>query len=155
MPFVQMENISHFLRACEMPPLNLPAHDRFLTVDLYDAKDPAQVLQCLAAFSRRANIVNAAAFPTTIGAKANPSSMSPEPTGLSPGYAGARSPQYTINTPKIDTTPTRTFNPLNKAAYSGQISPTKSGSLSRGGLATGGSVSSWSKKDDESKTAPA
>ena len=58
MPFVQMENISHFLKACEVSPLNLPAHDRFLTVDLYDGKDPAQVLQCIAAFSRRANAIN-------------------------------------------------------------------------------------------------
>ncbi|KAI7006141.1 hypothetical protein KC324_g20927 [Hortaea werneckii] len=55
MPFIQMENISHFLKACEMPPLNLPAHDRFLTVDLYEQKDPAQVLQCLGAFSRQAH----------------------------------------------------------------------------------------------------
>ncbi|KAI7684350.1 hypothetical protein KC322_g13471 [Hortaea werneckii] len=56
MPFIQMENISHFLKACEMPPLNLPAHDRFLTVDLYEQKDPAQVLQCLGAFSRQAHV---------------------------------------------------------------------------------------------------
>ncbi|KAJ5125456.1 hypothetical protein N7526_007633 [Penicillium atrosanguineum] len=70
MPFVQMENISHFLRACQMPPLSLPPHDVFLTVDLYEAKDPAQVLQCLAAFSRRANALQPSKFP--------PSSWSPE-----------------------------------------------------------------------------
>ncbi len=63
MPFVQMENISHFLRACQSPPLNLPDHDVFLTVDLYEQKDPAQVLQCLSAFSRAANAANPSAFP--------------------------------------------------------------------------------------------
>lgn len=153
MPFVQMENISHFLRACESPPLNLPAHDRFLTVDLYDGKDPAQVLQCIAAFSRRANAVNPSNFPTPLGGKSK-TAMSPQGTGGS----GPRSPGYTTNRSRgisaADTPPAMTFNPLNKAAYSGRISPTKS-SLSRGGLATGGPVSSWSKAGDESKTAPA
>ncbi|KIX01261.1 uncharacterized protein Z518_08986 [Rhinocladiella mackenziei CBS 650.93] len=158
MPFVQMENISHFLRACEMPPLSLPSHDRFLTVDLYDSKDPAQVLQCIAAFSRRVNALNSSAFPTTIGAKTKGSSMSPQGTGSS----GPRSPAYTTTMatrPRgtSNTTadsPSITFNPLNKAAYSGRISPTKN-ILGRGGLATGGTVSSWSSKDEEGKTAPA
>ena len=67
MPFIQMENISHFLKACEMSPLNLPAHDRFLTVDLYEGKDPAQVLQCLGAFSRQAHATKPQVFTTTIG----------------------------------------------------------------------------------------
>ncbi|KIW22591.1 uncharacterized protein PV07_10874 [Cladophialophora immunda] len=157
MPFVQMENISHFLRACEIAPLSLPSHDRFLTVDLYDAKDPAQVLQCIAAFSRRANQLNPAAFPTTLGAKSK-SSMSPQGTGSS----GPRSPAYTATTssrPRGSSnstadSPSLTFNPLNKAAYSGRVSPTKN-ILSRGGLASGGAVSSWSNKTDETKTAPA
>lgn len=158
MPFVQMENISHFLRACEIPPLSLPSHDRFLTVDLYDSKDPTQVLQCIAAFSRRANAINPAAFPTTLGAKSKGSSMSPQGTGSS----GPRSPAYTTTSttrPRgtSNTTaesPSITFNPLNKAAYSGRISPTKN-ILSRGGLASGGPVSTWSNKNDEGKTAPA
>jgi transgelin len=164
MPFVQMENISHFLRACEMPPLNLPSHDRFLTVDLYDHKDPAQVLQCIAAFSRRANAVNPRNFPEPLGGKSKGSSMSPQGTGSS---TGARSPAYTTNAPirprglssPNDSAPSYTFNPLNKAAYStsGRTSPTKPAkpSLARGGLASGGPVSSWSKEDDQSKTAPA
>lgn len=157
MPFVQMENISHFLKACDMPPLSLPAHDRFLTVDLYDNKDPTQVLQCIAAFSRRANLVNPAAFPDTIGAKSK-GALSPESTGglgqspYTPKVVG-----YTMNSPKADSSPLTTFNALNKAAYSnsGRTSPTKSNSLSRGGLATGGPVSSWSSRADEGKTAPA
>ncbi|ETN37050.1 uncharacterized protein HMPREF1541_08040 [Cyphellophora europaea CBS 101466] len=158
MPFVQMENISHFLRACEMPPLSLPSHDRFLTVDLYDGKDPAQVLQCIAAFSRRANAVNPGNFPAPLGGKTK-STMSPQGTGSS---TGPRSPGYTTNTPRSrgisaasETPPSYTFNPLNKAAYSGRISPTKQSSLSRGGLATGGPTSSWSKRDDQDKTVPA
>ncbi|KIW86651.1 uncharacterized protein Z519_12776 [Cladophialophora bantiana CBS 173.52] len=157
MPFVQMENISHFLRACEIPPLSLPSHDRFLTVDLYDSKDPAQVLQCIAAFSRRANQLNPSAFPATLGAKSK-SAMSPQGTGSS----GPRSPAYTTTTtsrPRGSSnvtadSPSITFNPLNKAAYSGRVSPTKN-ILSRGGLASGGAVSSWSNKTDEIKTAPA
>ena len=164
MPFVQMENISHFLRACEMAPLNLPAHDRFLTVDLYDGKDPAQVLQCIAAFSRRANAVNPSNFPYALGGKTKGSSMSPQGTGSS---TGPRSPGYTttsaIRPRGISETgqpaPAYTFNPLNKAAYStgsGRTSPVKqTSSLARGGLATGGQVSSWTDKNDQNKTAPA
>ncbi|EXJ56413.1 hypothetical protein A1O7_06756 [Cladophialophora yegresii CBS 114405] len=157
MPFVQMENISHFLTACEKPPLNLLSHDRFLTVDLYDSKDPAQVLQCIAAFGRRANQLNPSSFPTTLGAKSK-SAMSPQGTGSS----GPRSPAYTTTASSrprgtsnaAPDSPSITFNPLNKAAYSGRVSPSKN-TLSRGGLAYGGPVSSWSSRDDEGKTAPA
>lgn len=66
-PFVRMENISNFLAACRLPPLSLQEHDVFLTVDLYERKDPAQILQCLAAFSRRANAVQPTKFPRVIG----------------------------------------------------------------------------------------
>lgn len=156
MPFVQMENISHFLKACERPPLGLPAHDRFLTVDLYDHKDPAQVLQCIAAFSRRANAVNPSAFPNTIGAKSKGTSMSPESTGPGQSPYTPRVSAYTTNSGLSETSPQSNFNSLNKSSYFGRDgSPTKSNSLSRGGLATGGPVSSWSSKDDEGRTAPA
>ncbi|KAL2421109.1 hypothetical protein ABEF91_008290 [Exophiala dermatitidis] len=157
MPFVQMENISHFLRACEMPPLNLPSHDRFLTVDLYDSKDPAQVIQCIAAFSRAANAINPSVFPTTLGAKSKASSMSPQGTGSS----GPRSPAYTTTATRPRGTsntaaesPSLAFNSINRATYAGRVSPTKS-NLARGGLASGGTVSSWSNKNDEGKTVPA
>ncbi|CEO60001.1 Putative Calponin domain protein [Penicillium brasilianum] len=83
MPFVQMENISHFLRACQMAPLNLPPHDVFLTVDLYESKDPAQVLQCLAAFSRRANALAPSKFPRTVGPQSKRGVISPNATGSS------------------------------------------------------------------------
>ncbi|KAF3940495.1 Transgelin [Dactylella cylindrospora] len=80
MPFVQMENIAMFLRVCS-DKLKLPPHDLFLTVDLYEYKDPAQVLQTIGAFSRIANAQNPAAFPTVIGPKAGTQSMSPSVTG--------------------------------------------------------------------------
>ncbi|KAI5299170.1 hypothetical protein KEM56_003465 [Ascosphaera pollenicola] len=81
MPFVQMENISQFLKACQTPPLSLKEHDVFLTVDLYEGKDPAQVLQCLSAFSRRAHALAPAKFPNPIG----PKTISPQNTGSSAG----------------------------------------------------------------------
>jgi hypothetical protein len=77
MPFIQMENISHFLKACEMPPLNMHAHDRFLTVDLFEAKDPAQVLQCIGAFSRQAHAANPSKFTSTIGPKKQGNPVTP------------------------------------------------------------------------------
>ncbi|PYH90987.1 hypothetical protein BO71DRAFT_386483 [Aspergillus ellipticus CBS 707.79] len=85
MPFVQMENISHFLRACQMQPLSLPPHDVFLTVDLYEAKDPAQVLQCITSFSRRANALQPSKFPRALGPQSKGATLSPHATGSSQG----------------------------------------------------------------------
>jgi len=135
MPFVQMENISHFLRACESAPFLMPAHDRFLTVDLYEHKDPAQVLQCLSAFSRVANATSPAKFPTTIGPKkTNP--MSPTMTG--PGARnGATSPYVTSARP---------------------MSPVKTGGSTTSSTADGlrsAPTSSWSRKGDQGTTSPA
>ncbi|GAO13270.1 hypothetical protein UVI_02026160 [Ustilaginoidea virens] len=83
MPFVQMENISHFLRACQAPPFNLHQHDMFLTVDLYEQKDPAQVLQCLGAFSRAAYDAHPNRFPEPIGPKSRggTGALSPQTSG--------------------------------------------------------------------------
>ncbi|RAL08129.1 calponin homology domain protein [Aspergillus homomorphus CBS 101889] len=128
MPFVQMENISHFLRACQMPPLSLPPHDVFLTVDLYEAKDPAQVLQCLTSFSRRANALQPSKFPYAIGPQSKGSSLSPHVTGSSQG--GAYTP-----------TKSRGFGDSSSSHTSPARSPQ--------------SVSTWSKKSDEHTTAPA
>ena len=50
MPFKQMENIGHFLAAAET--LGVQASDRFQTVDLYESKQPAQVLLCLQVLKR-------------------------------------------------------------------------------------------------------
>ncbi|KAF3932215.1 Transgelin [Dactylellina cionopaga] len=82
MPFVQMENIAMFLRVCQ-DVLKLSQHDLFLTVDLYEYKDPAQVLQTIGAFSRIAHSRNPSAFPTAIGPKAATPAMSPAATGKS------------------------------------------------------------------------
>ncbi|PYH46763.1 calponin homology domain protein [Aspergillus saccharolyticus JOP 1030-1] len=128
MPFVQMENISHFLRACQMPPLSLPPHDVFLTVDLYEAKDPAQVLQCLTSFSRRANALQPNKFPYALGPQSKGNSLSPHVTGSSQG--GAYTP-----------TRSRGFG----GSDSGHTSPARSPQP----------VSSWSKRSDEHSTAPA
>ncbi|KAI0166497.1 hypothetical protein GGR57DRAFT_446921 [Xylariaceae sp. FL1272] len=150
MPFVQMENISHFLRACQSPPLNLPDHDMFLTVDLYEQKDPAQVLQCLGAFSRVANAANPSSFPSTIGSKARGSALSPQDTGsATPRTRGisnvsATSPTYGSRSGML---PSRTGD-----SGSGRWSPAKSPTSDRVGSP---SVSSWSKKDHEGVTSPA
>ncbi len=161
MPFVQMENISLFLRACQAPPLNLQPHDVFLTVDLYESKDPAQVIQCIGAFSRVANKCAPSRFPTVIGPKINPGLVSPQGTGtpkVGGGSYGNRdrgtsnasntSSAYNSSSRMVGTiTPTRTGD-----SNSGRWSPTKNGS---GPLSPGGGVSSWSKKEDEGTTAPA
>ncbi|KAE8452469.1 hypothetical protein EG329_000371 [Mollisiaceae sp. DMI_Dod_QoI] len=157
MPFVQMENIALFLEACRKPPFNLQEHDMFLTVDLYEAKDPAQVLQCLGAFSRAANRINPSRFPTPIGGKRN-GVMSPQSTG--PGLVGGgsygnrgRGVSNASNgssaygsgaRPVSSLTPTKTGD-----SNSGRWSPTK------GAGPQSPSVSSWSKKADEGATAPA
>lgn len=161
MPFIQMENISHFLRACEMAPLNLPAHDRFLTVDLYEGKDPAQVLQCLGAFSRQAHAAKPHVFKTTIGPK-KAGAMSPSSTG-SAGLAtnGAMSWEQ----PPL---PGRSFSPtkMSSALPSGggkAMSPSLTGGSTGSQRSAGGTksppstgpVSSWSNKSDERGTAPA
>ena len=159
MPFVQMENISLFLEACKSPPINLQSHDMFLTVDLYESKDPAQVLQCLGAFSRAANRLQPSRFPNPIGGKRS-GFMSPQGTGtptVGGGSYGNRgrgvsnasntSSAYNANArPASSLTPTRTGD-----SNSGRWSPTKSSN----GPASPGSVSSWSKKSDEGATSPA
>ena len=145
MPFVQMENISHFLRACEMSPLNMPAHDRFLTVDLYEHKDPAQVLQTIGALSRQAHKINPSRFPTVIGPKKNgASAMSPATTGN--GFRRPASP----------TKPTTAYPSSNRAMSPALTGGSTGSQKSTGGaLSPTGPVSSWSKRSDEGSTAPA
>jgi hypothetical protein len=159
MPFVQMENISLFLEACKSPPIGLQSHDMFLTVDLYESKDPAQVLQCLGAFSRAANRLQPSRFPNPIGGKRS-GVMSPQSTGtptVGGGSYGNRgrgvsnasnnSSAYNPNArPASSLTPTRTGD-----SNSGRWSPTKTNN----GPASPNSVSSWSKKSDEGATSPA
>lgn len=152
MPFVQMENISLFLRACQSPPLNLHQHDTFLTVDLYEQKDPAQVLQCIGAFSRAAHAANPQNFPTAIGPKSRPDAVTPQGTGSrTPTGTRDRGASFTSNpSPAFGRSaamPHRTGD-----SGSGRWSPTKSPTKSPG---SPGPISSWSKKEHEGTTAPA
>ncbi|KAH0563374.1 hypothetical protein GP486_002064 [Trichoglossum hirsutum] len=159
-PFIQMENISHFLRAIQTSPLCLQPHDVFLTVDLYEAKDPAQVLQCLGAFSRVANALDPVRFKRSIGQKPR-NTLSPQGTGASNGgYGGG----FTIGRGRGVSSASQgssTFNPISRPAVTGTLSPSLTGgsnaSKSNGGgpVSPRGSVSSWSKKSDEGATAPA
>ncbi|KAK1066319.1 calponin, partial [Friedmanniomyces endolithicus] len=142
MPFIQMENISHFLRACEMPPLNMPAHDRFLTVDLFESKDPAQVLQCLGAFSRQAHAAAPSRFRTTIG---------PKRAGESGPYGGTwRASTY--GRPPSPSKPSAAMPSASRA-----LSPNLTGGStgSQGGTKSPGPTSSWSSRKDEGATSPA
>lgn len=148
MPFVQMENISHFLRACQMAPLGLPPHDVFLTVDLYERKDPAQVLQCLSAFSRRANALQPGKFPRSIGGiKSKGGVVSPQGTGSTLGITSR-----SRGTSNVSQSSSTTFNPIARDTTPGRVSPTKTGP-SPGSPPP--AVSSWSKKTDQGTTAPA
>ncbi len=153
MPFVQMENISHFLRACQEPPLNLQQHDMFLTVDLYEQKDPAQVLQCIGAFSRAANSANPSAFPLSIGGRS--AAMSPQqtgsttPTGLrNRDISNASNNSSSLYGRGPALAPARTGD-----SGSGRWSPTKS--PTQGASSPPPSVSSWSKREHEGATSPA
>lgn len=154
---MQMENISHFLRACESPPLNMPAHDRFLTVDLYEGKDPAQVLQCLGAFSRIANQLYPNKFRTTIGPK-RPGGISPTRTGDSGAATGFGSSNFSRSRGLSSASPVGNSSALPSASRA--LSPTLTGG-SNSSRATDGArsppanVSSWSKKADHGTTAPA
>ena len=139
MPFVQMENISHFLRACQVPPLNLQAHDVFLTVDLYESKDPAQVLQCIEAFSRRACAVNPNRFPESIaGRKAEALKSQHTGTSSNGGYQNQTRARGKSNASETS------------SAAGGRISPFKNVTTS-----PNGGSSSWAKKTDMGATAPA
>jgi transgelin len=164
MPFIQMENISHFLRACEVPPLSLPSHDRFLTVDLYEGKDPAQVLQCLGAFSRVANKLNPHNFPTTIGPKKGGSGVvSPQGTGYdanlgSSSFGSTNGASRGRGLSNAAPASSSTFNPISRDRA---ISPALTGGSSSSKATDGGPkspqgpVSSWSKRTDEGVTSPA
>ncbi|KAA6413795.1 MAG: hypothetical protein FRX48_02156 [Lasallia pustulata] len=156
MPFVQMENISHFLRACQSPPLSLPPHDVFLTVDLYESKDPAQVLQCLGAFSRKAHSLQPNMFSRAIGAKSRGGIVSPQITGTSSG--GFNRGRGVSNASQSSS---GSFKPMSQN-NEGRASPTKmfgsnNSTLTRGDGVTSpsGGVSSWSKRTDEAATTPA
>ncbi|KAG5919487.1 hypothetical protein E4U53_003984 [Claviceps sorghi] len=151
MPFVQMENISHFLRACQSPPFNLHQHDMFLTVDLYERKDPAQVLQCLGAFSRAAHDADPRHFPEPIGPKnrAAGGTLSPQASGCaSPKSLRGRGGSVHSNSPSAYPAPK-----TGETTPSARRSPAKSPTVAP--ASPTGPVSSWSKREHERSTAPA
>ena len=159
MPFVQMENISHFLRACQAPPLNLQQHDMFLTVDLYEQKDPAQVLQCIGAFSRAANSVNPSSFPTSIGPRsARGGVLSPQSTGpLTPAPPSLRNrgASNSSNTSSAVYGRGATITASKTGDFgSGRHSPTKP-PMQQNGSTSPVNVSSWSTREHEGATSPA
>jgi transgelin len=156
MPFIQMENISHFLKACEMDPLNMPAHDRFLTVDLYEGKDPAQVLQCLGAFSRLANLLKPQVFRTTIGPKKAGGAGVVSPTNTGPANGSWRQSASFGRSPS-PTKPSAALPGSGARAMSPALTGGSTGSQKTDGgtKSPSGPVSSWSKKSDEGNTAPA
>lgn len=143
--YQERENISLFLTACQGPDLRLPSHDMFLTVDLYDLKDPAQVLQCLVAFSRAAHAAEPSRFPKPIGGKSRSGTVTPQrtgtPTARGRGVSNANNTSSVYN--PSSSTPARTD------ATADRWGPTKTSTTSPK------SVSSWSKKSDEGATAPA
>ena len=136
----------------------MPSHDRFLTVDLYDGKDPAQVIQCLGAFSRAAHALNPTRFPTVIRPKRggpSPTRSTAEgssPTTLTPSRP-ARGFNYATPASKGSATPaSQTMSP----GSARMVSPTSTGSKTPDSAAgLGSSVSSWSRKADMGATAPA
>ena len=156
-----MENISHFLRACQSPPLNLQSHDIFQTVDLYESKDPAQVLQCISSFSRRAHAVQPSKFSSTIGGdKSKTGLVSPQSTG---GFSAARygRPRGISNSSEASSATSHQASHQASQAVGGRGSPAISDTYSEKSVNSGlpasssGSVSSWSKKHDEGATTPA
>ena len=155
MPFIQMENISHFLKACEMPPLNMQSHDRFLTVDLFESKDPAQVLQCLGAFSRQAHAVNPSAFKSTIGPKKSGAPLTPSASGSGPSsqYGSIRQSAYRTNSPPKPSAAMPSYNRAMSPALTGGSNGSQKGGSTSG--KPSGPVSSWSSRADEGATAPA
>ena len=157
MPFVQMENISHFLRACQSPPLNLQSHDIFQTVDLYESKDPAQVLQCVSSFSRRAHSIQPSKFPSMIGEKNKGGLVSPQSTGgFASGSARYGRPRGASNTSETSSTPSyQSSRAIGGRDSPSRFSETSAPKATNGSASTAGGVSSWSKKTDESATTPA
>lgn len=145
MPFVQMENISHFLSFVSRPPVSLPPHDLFLTIDLYEQKDPAQVCQCISSFSRIAHKLNPTAFPTTVGGLGVPARLTPQLSGGASGLWNGSAAR-------------KVSGGSNGSTSGGSMVSGYSGTGSNGKPAVPArkpAVSTWSKSSDEGATLPA
>lgn len=172
MPFVQMEQIAAFINVVSKPPINLPAHDLFLTVDLFEKKDPAQVVQCLTAFSRIANTISPQNFPSIIGGMKG--ALSPSLGGSfssaagggrrdfnssssgGSGVSGYSSNSATTSSSLAPTVVQPMFPPTSPAPAIGfQSAYKKPPPPVVSSKPTNVAVSSWSSKDDEKKSIPA
>lgn len=165
--------------------MNLQSHDIFQTVDLYESKDPAQVLQCISSFSRRAHTVQPSKFASAIGGdKSKTGIVSPQSTGDFPAARYGR-PRGISNSSEASSATSHGAETMGKhdsskafqghklvlgspqalhqasQAVGGRGSPsiieTYADKPVHGGLPTpsSGGVSSWSKKGDEGATTPA
>jgi transgelin len=152
------ENVAQFIAACKEAPISLQSHDAFVTVDLVESKDLAQVLQCLGAFSRAAHRISSTKFPIQIGGNSRKGVVSPQGTGTPTsgggGFGGRprgisntsnTSSAYTHARPGGTSTPTRTVD-----LTGGRWSPTKPSA----GQLSPSSVSSLSKTSDKGVTPP-
>lgn len=125
MPFIQMENIALFLTAISQPPISLPPPDLFLTVDLYENKDPAQVVQTLNAFSRVANKLKPNVYPTAIGGRTGSAALSPQstsggaPTPYTPSRLFPRSQSFAPASPNKPAGLSSPKVPMNRAETTG------------------------------------
>lgn len=127
-PFVRMENISNFLAACRSPPLSLLEHDIFLTVDLYERKDPAQVLQCLAAFSRRANAIHPTKFTRVIGPRDKTTRQQEHDASTRSSSASSSLGDSNKNRDAGSTaTPRTSSNTISQYGYTGLVNQRKTG----------------------------
>lgn len=172
MPFVQMEQIAAFINVVSKPPISLPAHDLFLTVDLFEKKDPAQVVQCLTAFSRIANAISPQNFPSIIGGMKGALSPSlgggfssttgggrrdfnSSSSGVS-GVSGYSSNSATTISSLAPTVVQPMFPPTSPAPAVGfQSAYKKPPQPVVSSKPTNVAISSWSSRDDEKKSIPA
>lgn len=80
MPFVQMENIAAFLRACDK--IGVPHHELFETVDLFERQNTFQVITTLRSLSRHAHNKNEQI--PVLGPKLNKNAASSSPRQFNP-----------------------------------------------------------------------
>lgn len=76
LPFRQMENIVRYLDACKN--LGLNECNMFLTIDLFEGKDPAQVLTNFNALAKKSRSISSFSGPY-LNSSSGPTLSSPQP----------------------------------------------------------------------------
>lgn len=145
------------MTVCKVAPINLHSHDVFVTVDLFESKDLAQVLQCIGSFSRAAHRLKPSLFPIQIGGKARGGVVSPQGTGTQVGGTGWGRQRGASNT-------SNTSSAYSYTRPTGSITPNRTGELSNGGRwsptkpssgpLSPASTSRWSKPSDTGVSPP-